>query len=386
MRSPPNLHPRSRRPMRAPFRSQRLLAPGRERPAATARSTRRGRVHGGAAGVLAAVALLAAAGASAGAAAEPVGVQLGTAISLDTSQAPLDGDWVVVAASGGATWRPQGDTRWQPIMVGRVLPAPSEIETGATGDVTLVLGGDRLVVAPSSRLILMARGLGEDQRLRQERGRLHVDIEHRPGRAVEVRTPLLSLGIKGTSFEVAVDPWQSSILVLDGRVTVSPANGGPPVELGPRQGLSQPADVSQPARRLQFSDLPPTFSRDAPVRWHLPAPAAPAATQAEAASASTSPAVQAVEDQVAGGAPGSMIGRGAARPPAPRRDGRPEKQGWLGTWPDDQPLPLSLILVAAAGLLFLIVPALILGQNLRQQWLDRSADKDKRRRSLISDW
>ncbi len=355
--------------MRAPARRCPTLASGRSAPI-----VRSWRGAARAAGMLAALALLAAAGATVGGAAEPAGVRLGTAISLDTSRAPLDGEWVVVAAQGAATWRAQGEARWQPIVVGGVLPAPSEIETGATGGVTLVLGGDRLVVAPSSRLILLARRPGEDQQLRQERGRLRVDIEQRPGRAVGVRTPLLSLGIKGTSFEVAVDPWQSSILVLDGRVTVSTANGGPPVELGPRQGLSQPADLSRPARRLQMPDLAPTAGRTGPVRWHLAPPAAPVDPLGEPRAAAASDA------------PGPVAARIAGRPSEAAPEPQPEGEGWLSAWLDDQRLPFTLVLLAAAGLVFLVVPGLVLGRSLRQDGRARPGDQGKRRRSLIRGW
>jgi hypothetical protein len=318
-------------------------------------------------------AILAALGATVGAGAGPAGVELGTAISLDTSHAPLDGEWVVVAVTAPATWRPEGDARWQPIVAGAVLPAPSEIETGPAGGVTLVLGGDRLVVAPDSRLVLIARRRGEDQRLRQERGRLRVDVEPRIGRDVQVRTPLLSLGIKGTSFEVAVDPWQSSILVLDGRVTVSTANGGPPVELGPQQGLSQPADPSQPPRRLEFGDPGSTFSRTGPVHWHLAPVAAPA---------------QAVGEQAVGEPADGAAGPTLRRPLAPASEtgaAQPDSRTWFGAWLDER-LLLTLGLIGAAGLGFLVVPGLVLGQNLRQQWLDRPGGKGKRRRNLIRGW
>jgi hypothetical protein len=401
-----NLHAGNRRPMGAPSRPRPPRAPASGRQVPTLRWGRPGGARAGVVGALGALALLAASGPTAGAAAGPAGVSPEAAIALDTSQAPLDGEWVVAAVTGEATWRAEGDVRWQPIVVDRVLPAPSEIETGPTGGVTLVLGGDRLVVAPNSRLILIARRWGEDQRLRQERGRLRVDIEQRPGRAVEVRTPLLSLGIKGTSFEVAVDPWQSSILVLDGRVTVSPADGGPPLELGPRQGLSQPADPSRPARRLQFPDLPPTFSRTGPVRWYLDQPAAPAPSALEAVEdqaaagiasgptlrhpdqpATPAPsALEAVEDQAAAGSASGSTLRAPARGSEPRPAPRPESRSWLGTRLDDQPLLFTLVLIAGAGLVFLIVPGLILGQNLRQQWLERTTDKGKRRRSLIRGW
>jgi len=352
--------------MRAPSRRGRRAATWRL--AAAVRALRRGAARGVALGALA---LLAVWGATVAAVAGDV--RRGAAISLDTSRAPLDGEWVVAAATGAATWRPQGDARWQAIVVGAVLPAPSEIETGADGGVTLVLGGDRLVVAPGSRLILSARRPGEDQRLRQERGRLRVDIEPRPGRDVEVRTPLLTLGIKGTSFELAVDPWQSSILVLEGRVTVSTANGAPPIELGPRQGLSQPSDARLPARRLEAGDLPPTFSRSGPVRWNLAAPAAPA-------EAVENPAPAAV-----GGAPASTASRALARVadvrPEPSRD-----QSRLAAWLGDPRLLIALLSVAGAGLVLLIVPGLVLGQNLRQRWLDRPGGRGKRRRSLIRGW
>ncbi len=362
--------------MPAPSRPGRRPAPGASVEPATDRSAMaiRYRWPGGACLALACVlALLAASGPTSGAAAGPAGVQPGAAILLDTSQAPLDGEWVVVTATGDVTWRPQSAAAWQPIVIGGVLPAPSEIETGPTGSVTLVVGGDRLVVAPDSRLILTARRQGEDQRLRQERGRLRVDIESRSGRDVEVRTPLLSLGIKGTSFEVAVDPRQTSILVLDGRVTVSPADGGPPVELGPRQGLSQPTDVSQAARRLEFSDLPPNFSRTGPVRWHL---------------AASGVAAEAVLDQASGtssSAPGATALRAPARA-AEAHSGPPESSNGLGAWLGNQRLLVASMLVAAAGLVVLIGPGLVLGQNLRQRWLDRLGGKGKRRRSLIRGW
>ena len=256
-------------------------------------------------GALAALVLIATLGVAAAQPAEPIAIPLEEASPLDTSQPPLEGDWVVAAAVGEANWRPQGSGRWQPIAIGRVLPAPSEIETGATGGVTLVLGGDRLVVASSSRLILMARARGEDQRLRQERGRLRVDIEQRPGRAVEVRTPLLSLGIKGTSFEVAVDRWQSSIVVLEGQVTVSTPSGAP-VRLGPRQGLRQPADPDRPASRLELTDLSPV-SRTGPVRWQLPTPASPSVADLADPSTAGTPGSTVLTPGSTAGAPGSTV-------------------------------------------------------------------------------
>ena len=117
--------------------------------------------------------------------------------------------------AGEAVWRHRDDATWQSLQAGQVVPAQSEIETGPDGAVVLVVGGDRLALDADSRLVLPAREPGEDLHPHHAHGRLRVDVEARAGRRFEVRTPLLSLGIKGTSFELAVDRRQNSVLVLD---------------------------------------------------------------------------------------------------------------------------------------------------------------------------
>jgi hypothetical protein len=299
-----------------------------------------------------------------GAGAEPA-AQAG---ALDTSRATVEGNWVVVQAAGDAAWRRQGSARWQPVTRSQVLPARSEVEAGPSGDVLLVVGGDRLVVAPHSRLVLPARSVGQDQRLRLERGRIRVDVERRPDRDVEVRTPLLSLGIKGTSIEVAVDREQNSVLVLEGRVSVTTRGAAAPQSLGPGQGLRQLAALDADAARLDFAGLPPTVDRAAPVRWHLPS-ASSSALQGPVGSAVAAPA--AVEHD-----PVNLRERsGAAR--ASRRD-----DSWLGAWLDHQTSLFTILLIAVGGLAILIIPGLVLGQNLRQQWRNRPTGRGRRRRGL----
>jgi hypothetical protein len=294
--------------------------------------------------------------------------------ALDTSRAAVDGNWVVLEGAGDAAWRPQGSLRWQPVARGQVLPAQSEIEAGPTGDVLLVVGGDRLVVARDSRLVLPERGVGQDQRLRLERGRMRVDVERRPDRDVEVRTPLLSLGIKGTSIEVAVDHEQNSVLVLEGRISVTTPGAAAPRDLGTGQGLRQLAAADAEAVPLQLTDLPPSGERAGLVRWHLPAPAEPPlaerpAMQAAPGSAVAAPAV--VEHD-----PFTLRERAAA-PRASRQD-----SGGFGAWVDNQTSLVTILLIAAGGLAILIIPGMVLGQNVRQQWRDRPTGRGRRRRSL----
>jgi hypothetical protein len=295
------------------------------------------------------------------------------AAALDASHAPADGHWVVVMRAGEAVWRPQGDAAWQRLQAGQVVPAQSEIETGPDGALTLVVGGDRLALAGNSRLVLPAREPGQDQRLRHEHGRLRVDIETRAGgRRVEVRTPLLSLGIKGTSFELAVDRRQNSVLVLDGVVAVTPPAGRDAIDLGPRQGWREPVEPGVAPGRLEVADLPAVVDHAEPVRWHLPD------TEVTGGAADWSMRPVGGARTQSAGEPQDL--EPLERSTAPRGSGR--SHGWLGAWLDHQTSLFTIVLIAGGGLLILVVPAVMLGQNLRQSWQNRPVGKGRRRRSL----
>lgn len=332
---------------------------------------------------LAVVALLAAPGFGIAGAPDQAGADwTGEIVALDTSRASLDGQWVVLEAVGETSWRPQGNARWQVTKAGQVVPAGSEIQTGPFGGVTLVVGGDRLVVASDSRLVLPVRSSGDDQRLRHERGRMRVDIERRSGRDVRVRTPLLSLGIKGTSFEVAVDRLQNSVLVLEGLVTVTRLIAAPPIDLGPRQGLRQPADLTVEPVALEFADLPATTERTEPVRWHLPAPAVSPSADTEPAETS---GTRAPDGSAEAGSEGSGYHSVTLREGSDTTGTTRQARDWLGGWVDHETSLFTVFLIAVGGLVVLLVPGLVLGQNLRQHWLDRPGGRGRRRRSMVRD-
>ena len=310
--------------------------------------------------------------ACAGAAVAPDVASTGAA-ALDTSHAAAGGDWVVVMRAGEAVWRQQGSATWQRLQAGQVVPAQSEIETGPDGALLLVVGGDRLALGADSRLILPAREPGQDQRLHHAHGRLRADVESRAGRRFEVRTPLLSLGIKGTSFELAVDRRQHSVLVLDGVVAVTLPGGRAAIDLGAREGWRQPVEPGVEPGRLEVADLPAVVDRVAPVRWHLPDTGVAGSS---AADWSMRP-VGTARAQAAGERDRVEL-RGRSSAPA----GAGRDQRWFGTWLDHQTSLVTIVLIAGGGLVILIVPALVLGQNLRAQWQKRPAGKGKRRRSL----
>jgi hypothetical protein len=291
---------------------------------------------------------------------------------LDTSGVPASADWVVLDATGTAAWRAHGETRWHRFTRGEVLPPGSEIETGSDGEILLVAGGDQLTIAPYGRLIVPFARQGQDRRLRHERGRILVQIESRKARDVRVDTPLLSLGIKGTTFEVVVDPEQDSVVVHGGEVEVTTPGQPDPVDLGAGDGLRQSAVPGANAARFALpgpdapagspgepgSRLPPAGTNP-PAEPETFAPATPSDSAAARARSGTTP----------------NPGHRADPPGSPAET----EYGWVGE------LASSWAYVAIAGvtLFVLTIPGPALLQNLREQWRSRPRTKGRRRRELV---
>ncbi len=310
--------------------------------------------------------------------------------ALDTSGPSLGVGWVALEALGRARWRYQGDADWRRFENGEVLVPGAEIETGPDGYVLLVVGGDRLILAENSHLVVSLGSLDHDHRLRHDRGRVRVDVEKRPDRDLQLRTPLLSLGIKGTSFEVAVDSTQNSVVVFDGEVAVKTLRARQPVarDLGPGEGLKQPVDASARPIALALRDLPGVPGRTDGVRWHLAArPEAPSSSSDWFEDGSASPAGDATSDHAgadhaAAQWSGSSDGAGGASDGYGRvSDG----SGGVGDWLDQRTSLMTLLLILAAAVAILVIPALLLGQNLRLQWHARPGGKGRRRRALTRD-
>jgi FecR protein len=291
---------------------------------------------------------------------------------LPESAATMSANWVVLEAIGTAAWRAEGERQWREFMPGEVLPADCEIETGADGEVTLVAGGDQLIVAPLGRLIVPEASPGQDRLLRHERGRILVHIEPRKGRNVQVDTPLLSLGIKGTMFEVEVGEDQDSVVVHDGEVEVTPRDQTDPVALGAGDGLRKSATPGSPATRFTSPD------RDTPS---LPV-AEPAPHRSPADGGMIDP--RATPNQPDTG--GDTWNNGRAQRSSDRTD-RPASSGSQAGrsfgWVDDWASSWAWVAIAGVALLLLTIPLLALVQNLREQRLGRPQAEGRRRRELI---
>jgi hypothetical protein len=309
---------------------------------------------------------------------------------LDTSGPSLGVGWVALEALGRARWKYQGDAEWRRFKNGEVLVPGAEVETGPDGYVLLVVGGDRLILAENSHLVVSLSSLDHDHRLRHDRGRVRVDVDKRPDRDLQLRTPLLSLGIKGTSFEVAVDSVQNSVVVFDGEVAVKTVRARQPVarNLGPGEGLTQPVDANARPIELALRDLPGVPGRTDGVRWHLAArPEAPSSSSDSFEDGSAPPPGDATFDHAGanqGAAPWSSSSDGAGGVPD-GYGGVSDGSGGVSDWLDQRTSVMTLLLILAAAVAILAIPALLLGQNLRLQWLARPGGKGRRRRALTRD-
>jgi hypothetical protein len=318
---------------------------------------------------------------------------------LDSSGVPNVANWVVLDAYGTAAWRAQGETRWRQFTRGEVLPPGAEIETGSDGEIMLVAGGDQLTIAPQGRLIVPLALSGQDRRLRHERGHILVQIESRPARDVRIDTPLLSLGIKGTTIEVEVDPEQNSVVVHEGELEVTTPGQPDPVELGAGEGLRQSAAPGgNPTRFSAPAPATPAGATDGPA-WRLPAtkmnvPAAPdtigpatpsdpagARTQSEPAGARTQsePAGERTQSEPAGTRAQADRTRDRTE-----RTARPSQRAGTGFgWLDELASSWGYLAVIGATLLVLAIPGLAFLQNLRAQSRGQNQAEGRRRRELV---
>jgi hypothetical protein len=284
---------------------------------------------------------------------------------------PAAASWVVLDVSGTAAWRVQGERRWRAFELGEVLPPGSEIETGPDGQIMLAAGGDQLIVAPQGRLLLPQAATGKDRRLRHERGRIRVHIESREGRDVRIDTPLLSLGIKGTTFDVEVDSEQNSVVVHDGAVQVTTPDQQDPVDLGTGEGLRQPAAPGAPATRFTLPDHQISPGPADRAGWRLNPAGTPTVQEPGNRSSVTG-----------GGAGAATQSAGEQRRGDRARASSSRAERRLG-WLDELAASWATLAIAAVALLILTIPVLALLHNLREHWLGRAEAKGRRRRELV---
>jgi len=134
--------------------------------------------------------------------------------------------WVVIQKSGHVQVIHPG---MQPASVQlKSNLAPGDVvSTGVDGRAMLTRGGDYVIVAPGSRLLLpnqeqQASGF---TRLIHQFGTMLYKVRHTGVPHFAVETPMLAAVVKGTSFTVIVDKDRAAVQVTEGVVEVSSAAG-----------------------------------------------------------------------------------------------------------------------------------------------------------------
>ena len=133
--------------------------------------------------------------------------------------------WIVAQKSGHVQVVRAG---MQPASVQlRASLSPGDVvATGADGRAMLTRGGDYVIVAPGSRLLLPKNEAQSGfTHLVQQVGTMLYKVRHTGVPHFEVETPMLAAVVKGTSFTVIVDKDRAAVQVTEGVVEVSSATG-----------------------------------------------------------------------------------------------------------------------------------------------------------------
>lgn len=161
---------------------------------------------------------------------------------------------VLVRAAGQATGS------WQQLSIATPIDAESEVKTGSDGRALLANGGDRIRLAPNSRITLPAVTSDLLTLIRQHIGRVLFDVAPRSEGRFEVEAPYLAVLVKGTDFIVDANYIENSVSVLQGDVQTRRTRGG--TDDGVDVGGGESANIAGPNGTLTVSQTGPTESGD----------------------------------------------------------------------------------------------------------------------------
>ena len=134
------------------------------------------------------------------------------------------GSWTVISARGSVQAAADTTGTLQSLAVGDAVTANAVIVSGTDGRAVLERAGDKIDIAPNTRIELQPEAASTT--VLQSVGRAVYDIVTGGGPRFEVRTPFLIAGVKGTVFSVTVTGQGTAVSVSEGVVGVSPSGAG----------------------------------------------------------------------------------------------------------------------------------------------------------------
>ncbi len=174
--------------------------------------------------------------------------------------------WKAVAASGDVESLPGQDltTDWRRVSRGDRLEPESLVRTGRRGRATLALGKSVILVDPGSQLRLPEHPAQDGPaRVVQRSGSAVYDIDGSKHGPVEVVTPYLVAGVKGTVFGVSVGDGYALVSVEEGHVEVRSTASGETRDLHAGEAVMIEASASA---RLEMLERREGSRRDDPRR------------------------------------------------------------------------------------------------------------------------
>jgi len=153
--------------------------------------------------------------------------------TLQTAKSADDGSAAVVITNlaGGVSVARQ--TQPISVRVGDKLALPAAIRTGADGTVELRQNRTTVTIAANTAVEVPVTGLGNGKidRIIQTSGSVFYRVEKREAQKLRVETPYLVAVIKGTQFNVVVQPNSATVALFEGALQIASPDGTDIVDL-----------------------------------------------------------------------------------------------------------------------------------------------------------
>jgi hypothetical protein len=199
----------------------------------------------------------------------------GAAVAADTGDAEI----VVTFLSGNVAVTQQAQRG--SVRAGTKLVLPASIRTGNDGTIELRQHRTTVTVAPNSTIDIPVTGLtsGKVDRVIQSSGSVFYRVEPRETQKLRVETPYLVAVIKGTQFNVVVQPGGATVALFEGSLQLDAPDNSDSIDLN--AGEIAIRGAAQPRIRTLKMNTGET------LRAQLVTPAGAIAQNAAAASAPT---------------------------------------------------------------------------------------------------
>ncbi len=157
---------------------------------------------------------------------------------VNSFSASFAADWKVVRLNQPAEISGNG-VDWEPLRKGMIIGDKAWIKTGIRGRAMLRRDKETILYRANTQARLVQnRRSSRNTEMLQTSGRLLLDVETRPYKHTTVKTPYLSVAVKGTRFQVFVGSNRAKVSVERGVVEVTDTRRGERVDVRGGQNVT----------------------------------------------------------------------------------------------------------------------------------------------------